>query len=52
MVLLLMIAGDVNPNPGPINTKSVCNVCLRTVAKNYRAVSSDICESWLHIRSQ
>ena len=51
-VLLLMIAGDINPNPGPVNSKSACNICLRTVAKNHRAVSCDTCDSWLHIRCE
>ena len=48
--LILLLSGDINPNPGPVNSKTACNVCLRTVAKNHRAISCDNCDNWNHIK--
>lgn len=45
--------GDICPNPGPIsggNGKPKCPVCHKTVARNHRAVSCDLCHLWCHIK--
>ena len=52
--LLLMLAGDINPNPGTPTTvkrtpKYPCTVCDRGVRSNSKAVSCDNCELWTHI---
>lgn len=43
----ICISGDVSTNPGPNNTGKTsmdkCPVCLRTIAKNHRAIT---CGSW------
>ena len=44
---LLMIAGDISSNPGPVQYP--CAVCSRPVAKNHRALLCDGCGKWWHI---
>ncbi|XP_060578354.1 uncharacterized protein LOC132735428 [Ruditapes philippinarum] len=39
-------AGDIALNPGPFK----CGICLRTVAKNHRALCCDQCDKWIHIK--
>ena len=52
--LLLMLAGDINPTPGPPTTvrrtpKYPCTVRDRGVRSNSKAVACDNCELWTHI---
>ena len=44
--LLLMQAGDINPNPGPNNTS--CAICYKAVLYNHRAILCTKCTSWYH----
>ena len=44
--LLLMQAGDINPNPGPNNT---CAICDKSVLSNHRATLCNKCNFWYHI---
>ena len=44
---LLMIAGDISSNPGPVQYP--CAVCSRAVAKNRQALLCDGCGKWCHI---
>jgi len=46
VILLLMISGDINPNPGPVS----CPYCHRTIAKNHRFVCCTRCNSSYHIK--
>ena len=39
VVLLLILGGDIELNPGPV--KFPCNACKRPIAKNHRAVRCD-----------
>ena len=45
--LLLMQAGDINPNPGRNNTS--CVICDISVLSNHRATLCSKCNSWYHI---
>ena len=45
--LILIISGDVEPNPGPVQYP--CGCCHRPVASNHRAVLCDKCDQWFHI---
>ena len=47
-LLILLIAGDIQQNPGPV--QHPCGWCERAVAENHRAVECDGCESWFHIK--
>eukprot|EP00795_Rhopilema_esculentum_P004074 gene4075-20254_t len=44
---LLLMAGDVHPNPGPV--KRSCSVCHRAVAKTHRALTCNGCAQLCHI---
>ena len=50
LVLLLILGGDVESNPGPI--KFPCKMCQKPVANNHRAVVCDNhnCQQWVHIK--
>ncbi|XP_048578931.1 uncharacterized protein LOC125560702 [Nematostella vectensis] len=43
----IAVSGDVSPNPGP---SEKCSVCLRTIARNHRAVLCDCCKGQSHIK--
>ena len=45
-LIRLIVSGDISVNPGP----EKCAVCLKTVARNHRALSCDHCDSWCHIK--
>ena len=47
-ILLILLAGDISINPGPI--RYPCSVCGKAVATNHRAISCDECQSWVHIK--
>ena len=43
---LLLLAGDVERNPGPV--KYPCTDCSKPVTKNQRGILCDICDKWTH----
>lgn len=45
-LIRLIVSGDITENPGPKN----CDVYLKTVARNHRALSCNQCDSWCHIK--
>lgn len=45
---LLLLAGDIEVNPGPV--RYPCTVCSKAVRKNQRGICCDRCESWSHAR--
>ena len=49
-VCLLLLAGDVEVNPGPSKWKFPCGVCSALVRSNQRGVQCDVCTFWLHAR--
>ena len=44
--LLLLIRGDIHPNPGPIDH---CSVCSRRVIWGNRSVQRTNCSLWVHL---
>ena len=48
LVLLLVLGGDIEINPGP--TKYPCKICNKPVAKSHRALQCDECDKWVHIK--
>lgn len=44
---LLLLAGDVLPNPGP-GLRPICPRCHRPVLESVAALQCDGCDSWLH----
>ena len=47
--LLLLMSGDISPNPGPRTPKYPCGVCRKAVKWGQDAVRCDHCETWYHI---
>ena len=44
--MLLLISGDIHPNPGPIDP---CSVCSRRVTWGNRSVQCTNCSLWVHL---
>ena len=55
-LLFVLLSGDINPNPGPIQSvrqrkpKHPCIHCGIGVVSRSRAISCDSCENWVHSR--
>ena len=47
-MLLLVLAGDVEINPGPRRCKYPCGLCNLAVKKTDPAVCCDSCDTWIH----
>ena len=48
LLLLLILSGDIAPNPGPI--RNPCGMCEKPVRSNQRALLCDLCEIWFHLK--
>ena len=52
-VCLLLLSGDVDPNPGPVlqaQWKYPCGVCSRAVRSNQKGIFCEVCLQWLHTK--
>ena len=49
---IIMLAGDVCPNPGPRNVKDPCGICSKGVTSNQDGICCDQCNTWFHTRRQ
>lgn len=49
-LIRLATSGDISVNPGPAQEKRKCQTCLRTIARNRRAVTCGSCGSNFHIK--
>ena len=45
IAMLLLISGDIHPNPGPIDP---CSVCSRRVTWRNRSIQCTNCSLWVH----
>ena len=48
MSLLLILAGDVEANPG--HTYAKCGICTKRVLKRNKAIQFDECDLWIHAK--
>ena len=49
LILLLLLAGDVESNPGPVRTvRDKCNICNKSCTRRQRAIQCDTCDEWYH----
>ena len=46
LILMLLISGDIHPNPGPIDS---CSVCFHRVTWKNRSVQCTNCSLWVHL---
>jgi len=49
-VVVLMLSGDVSPNPGPPTYP--CTSCQKGVRRNSKAIECDTCSEWTHLNCQ
>ena len=49
---LLLLSGDICPNPGPRNILDPCGICKKPVKSNQRGICCDLCNGWFHVRRQ
>ena len=49
-LLLLLSAGDIECNPGPMQCRHPCGVCFKPVTSRQHAVLCEVCCYWLHTR--
>ena len=48
---LLVQAGDLHPNPGPVSTSTPdfpCGICSHEVHEHHHAIQCDECDCWYH----
>ena len=48
LTLLLMLAGDVNPNPGPQKLKYLCNIYNTAARRGQECIECESCNGWFH----
>ena len=47
---LLLISGDIHPNPGPnMSHRHTCRLCKACVRVNERVICCDVCNAWFHV---
>ena len=50
-VASLLLAGDVQPNPGPApQWKYPCGICSRAVRSDQKGIFCEVCYEWLHTK--
>ena len=49
-LLLLLSAGDIECNPGPMQCRHPCGVCFKPVTSRQHAVLCEVCCYWLHTK--
>ena len=50
---ILLLSGDINPNPGPaFSDSNKCSSCCRTVARNHRALVCSTCKFKYRIKCE
>jgi len=47
---LLLVCGDISPNPGPSNVKYQCTVCRKPVLHCHKGIECSRCVRWTHAR--
>ena len=49
VILVLILGGDIEKNPGPKAVKFPCTLCKKEVKKNHKALKCGECKKWNHI---
>ena len=48
LTLLLLLCGDILPNPGPTNIRFPSTVCCKSVSYSQKGIECSRCERWTH----
>ncbi len=48
LMMLLLLCGDVELNPGPV--RYPCGVCEKSVRSGVKAICCDMCDVWYHVK--
>ena len=48
ILLLILLGGDLEINPGPVRPKFPCHICGKAVKWGQRAIQCDCCDDWYH----
>ena len=46
--VLLLLCGDILPNPGPASVKYPCTVCSKSVSYSQKGIECSRCDRWTH----
>ena len=49
LLLILLLSGDIESNPGPRQVKFPCGVCEKAVKWKQRAIACENCSKWYHV---
>ena len=49
LLLILLLSGDINSNPGPRQAKFLCGVCENAVKWKQRTIACENCSKWYHV---
>ena len=49
-VVILLLSGDISPNPGPRKARYPCGICKYAVGATQRAIQCDNCDYWIHFK--
>ena len=49
ILMLLLISGNIHPNPGPRSIRHKCPLCRKSACVEERIICSSACDSWYHV---
>ena len=47
LILILLLSGDIELNPGPVSSK--CQICIKACTTKQGTIQCDTCNEWYHI---
>ena len=50
IIRLLLLGGDIHPNPGPQSHKWICDICLKHITKHQTSILCNYTKHWIHLK--